>query len=433
MAAMATVEPSNRPDARPLLAQGGRRFFHKEHGMCELLPKGQWMMQPTKADGEDDKSKRQFPVVYFRVCRRHVPEDVLADAEKWDPDMYDGLKCEPSASIRAMIKNPVMDVALELSLEFEHTVELRFAGYKKHPMFGEVDGYKKLDFAKQLRTTRSDVYIKAKDAARALAVDMKDKPDAAASIMRSLVYKLALAADDMHKALKPSRPAHLVDGEARSELTTADVPIDENEALYLSSLLALCGFAAESDGCTWRPAVSGAVQQLVSLHAHPTGINPLRRMWEFTDIDMKTWLGDGGGDGDGDGASETFFFPTRSTDKMIYDRAQSELGDLAFDAARRMKPAWLLRGELEQKMIKEGDVRLKAHAEILPETFELILMDRKIQAAGMAGKKLVLGSVFAIHFEWNGWVRKNSPGDKLEPLFKQHAAAAMKCAASSSA
>ena len=160
MAAMATVEPSNRPDARPLLAQGGRRFFHKEHGMCELLPKGQWMMQPTKADGEDDKSKRQFPVVYFRVCRRHVPEDVLADAEKWDPDMYDGLKCEPSASIRAMIKNPVMDVALELSLEFEHTVELRFAGYKKHPMFGEVDGYKKLDFAKQLRTTRSDVYIK---------------------------------------------------------------------------------------------------------------------------------------------------------------------------------------------------------------------------------------------------------------------------------
>ena len=44
--------------------------------------------------------------------------------------------------------------------------------------------------------------------------------------MWSLVYKLALAADDMHKALKPSRPAHLVDGEARSELTTADVKVE---------------------------------------------------------------------------------------------------------------------------------------------------------------------------------------------------------------
>ena len=62
-----------------------------------------------------------------------------------------------------------------------------------------------------------------------------------------------------------------------------------------------------------------------------------------------------------------------------------QVGGLALDAAGRMKPAWLLRNEFERKMIKEGDVRLKAHAEILPTTFEIILMHRKLAAAGIAG------------------------------------------------
>ena len=54
------------------------------------------------------------------------------------------------------------------------------------------------------------------------------------------------------------------------------------------------------------------------------------------------------------------------------------------------------------------------------------LMNKKIDAAEEPGKKLVIGAVLWLEFEWNGWVRDKSPGGALNPLFEQHAAGSIR-------
>ena len=85
---------------------------------------------------------------------------------------------------------------------------------------------------------------------------------------------------------------------------------------------------------------------------------------------------------------------------------------------------YLCYNKMQDVMIANGDPRIKAHSEVVEDTVTPMLMDKTIGAP--AGKKVKIGAVFFIKFEWNGWKRKDSPGDVLEPIFTHHAARAIR-------
>jgi hypothetical protein len=59
------------------------------------------------------------------------------------------------------------------------------------------------------------------------------------------------------------------------------VTLDENGARYLETLLSLCGFVEGKDN-KWEPACAEATSIFMGAHAHPTGANPLRKVWPFS-------------------------------------------------------------------------------------------------------------------------------------------------------
>ena len=66
---------------------------------------------------------------------------------------------------------------------------------------------------------------------------------------------------------------------------------------------------------------------------------------------------------------------------------------------------------------------MKAHAEVLLESVKVVVMGKKVAGPGMT--RPFMGAVVHVEFEWQGWARKNSPGDEPAPLFKSHVARAL--------
>ena len=50
-------------------------------------------------------------------------------------------------------------------------------------------------------------------------------------------------------------------------------------------------------------------------------------------------------------------------------------------------------------------------------------MEKKVAGPGMT--RPFMGAVVHVEFEWQGWARKNSPGDEPAPLFESHVARAL--------
>ena len=124
--------------------------------------------------------------------------------------------------------------------------------------------------------------------------------------------------------------------------------------------------------------------------------------------------------------------PHEATESAIYQQAPSEIESGAFDGGDptaeppvppAMLPAWLLRSTIEDRWIEKKDSRMKAHAEVLLESVKVVVMGKKVAGPGMT--RPFMGAVVHVEFEWQGWARKNSPGDEPAPLFESHVARAL--------
>ena len=73
--------------------------------------------------------------------------------------------------------------------------------------------------------------------------------------------------------------------------------------------------------------------------------------------------------------------------------------------------------------IERGDVRVRAHAEVLLPSVTVVVLGQKV--TGPNRSRPFLGACAQIRFEWQGWARRNSPGDALGPLSDAHVARAM--------
>lgn len=403
----------------PAVLQGGVRFVHPSHGKCEVLPNGEWTFDVGKSCKE--------PHVYFRVLSSDIPMDIVSDANRWDT--HAGIRHQHSAAVRAMIKSS--RALPDLSTQYDATPELRQMTFKKHPMFHFIADWKDTAVAKQLKSKNVMMYAEAKRRVADIKFDQEREPIMAAVIMKSLVSLLGFVADEMRRKLAPTRPRQIEPGASRAEATTEDkaVTMDENQARYMEALLYMCGFqpSDEDDGGSWVAAVDGAVKELISTESHASGVNPMRRSWEFSPGDLHAWRGGGASartQEDPDPHSMLMSDLHSASDKKVYAAAAAELGAAAYDDENRMLPAWMLRHEIETEWIKTKDPRLRAHAEVLPETVTIMLYNKTVSAPGT--KRMVLGATLWVKFEWNGWVRKNSPGDVLEPMFKHHAARAIR-------
>ena len=276
------------PKRKAGMLQGGLRFNHPEYGECEVLAGGEWTFD---ADGRATKE----PHVYFHSVAVNVPDGVRDNHLTWDETK--GIAHDLSSKVRALIARPVP----KLSSNHAGTPASRLAGFKKHPVFHDDELLPFLSddptgFAAVLRSASPDAYKLACAAAKRFNKDMKRDGGAAAAAVRvtirSLVTAVAMLADCARSSLARSRPKAADENDAAGYARTLDVTLDENGARYLETLLSLCGFV-EGEGNAWTPACAGATHRFVGAHAHPTGVNPLRRAWAFPAGEVRAWRGDG--------------------------------------------------------------------------------------------------------------------------------------------
>ena len=399
------------PKRKAGMLQGGLRFNHPEYGECEVLAGGEWTFD---ADGRATKE----PHVYFHSVAVNVPDGVRDNHLTWDETK--GIAHDLSSKVRALIARPVP----KLSSNHAGTPASRLAGFKKHPVFHDDELLPFLSddptgFAAVLRSASPDAYKLACAAAKRFNKDMKRDGGAAAAAVRvtirSLVTAVAMLADCARSSLARSRPKAADENDAAGYARTLDVTLDENGARYLETLLSLCGFV-EGEGNAWTPACAGATHRFVGAHAHPTGVNPLRRAWAFPAGEVRAWRGDGAP------ASSQLANAQDATDGAVYAAAELELGPTARDDTG-MLPAWMLRDMIENEWIEKKDVRLRAHAHIINESVRVFVVNKTIAGAG--GVPLTIGAVAHIEFAWNGWARCSSPGDILLPFFRHHVARAI--------
>ena len=381
---------------------GGTRFVHPEHGECAVLPRGEWAFEVPGRDTLE-------PHVYYQVMEAHVKEEIIVNEDMWDKAA--GIKHDRSHVVRALIRRSARTP--QLTSKYEPTVELRLARFMRHPLF--YDEWRTKSIATELKAADISSYKEGKRAAADIRSYIDQNELMARGYMRTLVTQLALLADCVRSCLAPTRPRFVEPGATRAEASTLDVHFDENGGMLFECLLRMSGFVpSEELETAWVPACAGATEALLGAHAHPTGVNPLRRAWFFARGDLRAWRGDAAA---GDGLS-----PHDASDAQIYDAAERELGDRARDDEGSL-PAYLLRQEMEELMIAAEDARIKAHAEVIPDTVTVMFENKTIAAPG--ARRLVIGAVAQVRFEWNGWSRKDSPGDTLMPHFKQHVARAI--------
>ena len=385
----------------------GVRFVHPKHGECAVLPNGEWTF------AVEDRLTLEAHV-YFHVISAKVPESSRSNPDVWDKTK--GIFHERSAAVRAHIARPTPT----LSSAYAPTAEARLAAFKKPPALA--DGELALflvdepsGFAATLQTASPEAYELAVKAAKKIKKDTRKDAAAVRVTMRALVASIALLVDCARSSLAPRRP-HSIDASVPvGSAVTLDVYLDENGARMMESLLSLCGFVSDAKGQVWAPACAGATARFMGAHAHPTGVNSLLRLWTFPVGEMRAWRGDT------TPAPSQLATVHDSTDGAVYAAAEAELGAAARDDTG-MLPAWLLRRLIEDKWAAGLDARVRAHAEILQPSVRVIIENKTIAAAG--GKRLAVGAVARLEFDWNAWVRK-SPGDEIAPVFRHHVAAAI--------
>ena len=268
-----------------------------------------------------------------------------------------------------------------LSKDFPSTVTARLAGFNSHPAFKKeyLESFLSRNptgFAAKLKVASPHGFKLARAAVKRLEKD-KARVDGAAAVrvtMRSLVTAVAILADCARSSLKSYRPRAVDANETAGYAQTLDFVFDENGALYLETLLSVCGFV-EGDNNDWKPACPEATSIFIGAHAHPTGTNPLQQVWTFPAGEVRAWLG-----------GETpklrqIASAQKATDSAVYAAAEIELGDIAHDATGLL-PAYMLRNMLESKWIANNDVRLRAHAQIIPESVIVYIRNKTIAGAG---------------------------------------------------
>jgi len=401
---------------KPKLLRPGVAFRHPVHGSCAIL--GEWTFD---VDVDLDVERpRKLLKVYFAL--EGVSEESKADSNQWDDT--EGIMHEESTKVRYCIMRPTP----ELSRKYDATAELRQENMKKHAVFLELGSWTTSAFAKELKLLNKEAYKKAKGKVADLLVDLEERPDVASVLMRSLVCHFALLCDDMRNKLKPTRPRSMVPGESRAWAKTLTISLDDNQADYFEVALAMSGFVENPETGEWLPLSVESVERMFGSHTHATGVNILRRMWCFTPLDINTWREESG-----EVASEgALNNPHEATESAIYKQAPREIESGAFDGGDptaeppvppAMLPAWLLRSTIEDRWIEKKDPRMKAHAEVLLESVKVVVMGKKVAGPGMT--RPFMGAVVHVEFEWQGWARKNSPGDEPAPLFESHVARAL--------
>ena len=386
-------------------------FEHPAHGACCVL--GEWTF-------DVEGIKRKVAYTYFHVKSAKVPDSVLRDSDLWDDEEgepVNGIKREPSNGIRQLIIKPIP----KLSEEFDGTAALRMASFNKHPMLedGEVESWATSEFAKSFKAKDKEAYREAKGKVADLKTDVGDHPDVAKVLMRSLVNTMGIMSDSVRAKLGPTRPRTASPGESRFAGKSIEITLCENQASYFDTLLGMCGFAENKETGVWTPVAADAVKRLMGAHAHVTGVNVLRRLWTFPPSAVRSFVAE-----TGDAApSSELGDPHDAPDSTIYRVARAELGDAAFDKEKKILPAWLLRNLIENAWIERGDVRVRAHAEVLLPSVTVVVLGQKV--TGPNRSRPFLGACAQIRFEWQGWARRNSPGDALGPLSDAHVARAM--------
>ena len=257
-----------------MLQGGGVAFVHPEHGEeCVVLENGQCAFSVHS-------KKQKEAHVYFYVLSAELPEGARENPKTWDDTK--GIAHKRSAAVRALIARPLP----RLSKEFAPTPATRLARFRRHPAFFELNDFvhekPTSGFAAKLYCAAPALHEAARKAARRIMKDMaRDGGTAAAAVtMRTLVVQLAMLADCARGSLARHRARVLDEDEPAGSARTLDVFLDDNGALYFEHLLALCGFKADALG-VWAPACEDATERLLGQHAHPTGVNPLRRAWAF--------------------------------------------------------------------------------------------------------------------------------------------------------
>ena len=220
-----------------------------------------------------------------------MSELVLSNHIMRDDDK--GIAHERSSKVRALIAHPLP----VLSKHFSRTAAERLRGFNKHPAFQteHVSSFVSVTpsgFAEALHAASPDAFKLARAAAKRLTKDMARAGGAAAVrvTMRALVTAVAMLADCMRSSLSSSRPRVVDPDDTAGYARTLDVTLDENGARYLETLLSLCGFL-EGKKNDWAPECEGATKCLFGTHAHPTGLNPLRKAWVFPALEVQAWRG----------------------------------------------------------------------------------------------------------------------------------------------
>ena len=284
---------------------------------------------------------------------------------------------------------------------------------------GEVESWATSEFAKSFKAKDKEAYREAKGKIADLKTDVGDHPDVAKVLMRSLVNTMGIMSDSVRAKLGPTRPRTSSPGESRFAGKSIEITLCENQASYFDTLLGMCGFAENAETGVWTPVAADAVKRLMGAHAHVTGVNVLRRLWTFPPSTVRSFVAETGGAA----PSSELGDPHDAPDSTIYRAACAELGDAAFDKEKKILPAWLLRDLIENAWIERGDVRVRAHAEVLLPSVTVVVLGQKV--TGPNRSRPFLGACAQIRFEWQGWARRNSPGDALGPLSDAHVARAM--------
>ena len=403
--------PPKPPKRTAGLLAGGTQFMHPSHGLCEVLESGEWTFTvPSRATKEAH--------VYFHVIAEHVTQAERDNVMKWDKTK--GIVHERSARVRALIKAHTR--APELSGEHAPSAELRLKSFSRHPAFHDDElaqfvSATPTGFAAELKTASPDAFKQAEKAAKRIIKDIESDAAAVRVMMRALVTHVAMMVDSARATLAPARPRAVDEHAAVGSATTLEVTLCENGTRYLEHLLALCGFAQGNEEEVWVPVLANATERFMGAHAHPTGVNPLMRVWAFRASEVRAWQGN---------AAPTppqLPNPTEASDAAIYAAADDEIGTGAVDETGKMQPAWLLRRLIEQTWAHARDPRVRAHAEIITNSVRVFVHNKTIAGAGHT--PLTIGGTAHIECQWNGWVRRSSPGDEILPLFRHHVAAAI--------
>ena len=90
------------------------------------------------------------------------------------------------------------------------------------------------------------------------------------------------------------------------------------------------------------------------------------------------------------------------------------------DANGLLLPAWLLRNKIEDKWIKEFDVRVRVYSGVLLDSIVVTVLGQKV--TGHYTERPFMGVSVTVKFCWQGWSKASPDSCRPEPFFKHHAA-----------